>query len=101
MTYNLKYDVPAPVEMYDAAHSAIKELIGDTDIGLIVHVGYPTDQGFGIVEVWESRDSFDKFIADVWPQAAAKIHLGDMEAPHAQAFEIHGLIVAATKGIYT
>ena len=98
MTYNLKYDVPAPVEMYHAAHSAIKEVVGDTDIGLIVHVSYPTDQGFGIVEVWESRDSFDKFITDVWPRAAAKI--GNGEAVHAQPFEINGLVVAATQGIY-
>jgi len=100
MTYNLKYDVTAPMEMYHAAHSVIKDLVGDTDIGLIVHFAYPTDQGFGIVEVWESRDSFDKFITNVWRQAAAKIGAGDMEAPHAEPFEIHGLIVARTEGMY-
>ena len=50
--------------------------------------------------MWESRDSFDKFVTDVWPQAAAKIRAGDMEGPHAPPFEIHGLIVAPTEGIY-
>jgi hypothetical protein len=99
MTYNLKYDVPLPAETYHAAHSAVKELVGDTKIGLIVHVAYPTNQGFGVVEVWESRESFDTFMTDVWPRVLEKVHAGGTPAPHIEPFDILGLIVGATDRI--
>ena len=76
MTYNVIFDVPAPIEMYDATHAAVRETLGNTDVGLVLHVARATDAGFEIV-------------------VAAKIPGAEgMEAPPGRAFEVRGLIVA-------
>ena len=95
MTYNVIFDVPAPIEMYDATHAAVREAVGNTDVGLVLHIARATDAGFEIVEVWRSKEAFDDFNREFWPKAAAKIPGAEgMEAPPGRAFEARGLIVA-------
>jgi hypothetical protein len=59
MTYNVIYDIAAPIEAYDALHSAVRDEVGDKDLGLLAHLGRATENGFQIIEVWESRDRLD------------------------------------------
>lgn len=95
MTYNVIFDVPAPIEMYDATHTAVREVVGKADFGLVVHIARATDAGFEIVEVWRSKEAFDNFNREFWPKVAAKIPGAEgMEAPPGRAFEVRGLIVA-------
>src|SRR3954453_15083293 len=56
-----------------ATHAAVREAVGDTDVGLVVHIARATDAGFEIVEVWRSKQAFDDLNREFWPQAAAKI----------------------------
>ena len=94
MTYNVIFDVPAPIEMYDATHAAVCEVVGDSDVELVVHVARATDSGFEIVEVWRSKEAFDDFNREFWPKAASKIPGAEgMETPPGRAFEARGLIV--------
>ena len=100
MTYNVIFDVPAPIEMYDATHAAVREAVGNTDVGLVVHIARATDAGFEIVEVWRSKEAFDDFNREYWPKAAAKIPGAEgMEAPPGRAFEARGLIVAGNEDL--
>ena len=47
-------------EQYEAVHSSM----GITDNppeGLIFHSAGPIDEGWGVIDFWESRDAFDRF----------------------------------------
>ena len=101
MTYNIIFDVPAPIELYDASHVAINEVVGDQDLGLVAHIARATDTGFEIVEIWRSKEAFDDFIREVWPKAAAKIPGAEgMPPPQGRDFEARGLIIAGHKDLY-
>jgi hypothetical protein len=95
MTYNVIFDVPAPIEMYDATHASIQAVVGVDDVGLVAHIARQTDAGFEIVEIWRSREAFDRFNQEIWPRVAAGIPGADgMEAPKGREFEVRGLIIA-------
>ena len=95
MTYNIIFDVPAPIEMYDAIHAAVREVVGEQDVGLVAHIARENDAGFEIVEVWRSKEALDTFNRELWPKAAVKIPgAAEMEAPSGRNFEVRGLIIA-------
>ena len=50
-----------PEEQYDTLHSALG-VEGDPPGGLILHSSGPVDGGWGIIDFWESRDHFDRFM---------------------------------------
>jgi hypothetical protein len=43
--------------------------------GAIYHVAGPTEGGWCVVEVWESREAFDRFFADKLQQALQRANL--------------------------
>ncbi len=47
-------------EQYDAIHSHMN-VDGNPPPGLIFHSAGPIDGGWGIIDVWESREAFDAF----------------------------------------
>lgn len=60
MTYATVSDVSASWEQY----SHVGEAIADPGPpGLLLHVAGPTDDGFRIIEIWDSRDDFERFRA--------------------------------------
>lgn len=80
--YGYTRHFPAPIEVYEAMHKAVlavTEEDGGSD-GLILHLAYPTDQGFDLTEVWESKEDLDTFNRDVLPKAMARSGL-PMNAP--------------------
>jgi hypothetical protein len=72
MTHGLVMKVPAPTDFYDALHAEVgRRSTGRAD-GLLLHVGRVTDGGFEVVEIWESKDTCDRFFAEVvWPAVAS------------------------------
>jgi hypothetical protein len=61
-----------------AAHDRLEQEVGagiarlgGPPEGLMVHLGYPSDRGFLIVEVWRSEDAFNSFMSDVMEPAIA------------------------------
>ena len=48
-------------EQYDAVHSHMK-VDQNPPPGLIFHSAGPIDAGWGVIDVWESRQAFDAFI---------------------------------------
>jgi hypothetical protein len=97
VTYAHVVDVAAPVELYDALHAEIVRASAGTVDGLLVHVGRPTASGFQVLEVWESREHFERYDADVVLPAAHRL-AGPAEAPglrqEVSEFDVHGLVLA-------
>lgn len=99
--YGLISSVPAPVELYDGAHAEIGRRSEGKAEGLLVHVGRATPSGFEVIEVWESREHFERYtrevvipvMADVAPGQAPSDDQGAVE------FEVRGLVIPSA-GIY-
>jgi hypothetical protein len=96
MAYGVVVDVPAPIEMYDSLH---QELLRATDLpveGLLVHVGRPTAEGFQVIEVWETKDQYDRYNREiVWPLVArlSEGHPAPAQEPSTHEFDVRGLVV--------
>jgi hypothetical protein len=89
--------VPAPVELYDAIHAELRRRTGGKVDGLLVHIGRSTGDGFEVIEVWRSREDFDRYARDFVDPVVAELSHG--QAPPAAegsaAFEVRGLVIPA------
>ena len=75
--YGYTLHFPAPIEAYLALHKAVLEVLSEEGggDGLLLHFAYPTDQGFDLTEVWESKEHLDAFNRDVFPRAMSRAGL--------------------------
>lgn len=62
MAYAVVKDVPASWQHYEPLAIALRT---KRPRGLIVHVAGPTDEGFRTIEVWQSREAWERFQAHV------------------------------------
>jgi hypothetical protein len=63
MAVCLVIDVPgATAEHYDAVMEQLRESGGELGEGQTFHTAGPTDGGWMVVDVWNSRDDFDRFM---------------------------------------
>jgi hypothetical protein len=95
VTYGVIVTVAAPVETYDALHTELLRQTGGNIEGLLVHVARVAQEGFQVIEVWESKELYDRGNREIlWP-LAGKI-IGDQPAiaePVTDEFEVRGLVV--------
>jgi hypothetical protein len=72
--YGYTMHFPAPIDAYRTMHKAVMEVLDEEGggEGLLLHVAYPTDQGFDQTEVWESKEHFDAFTREVLPKAMSR-----------------------------
>ena len=97
MAYGYVMDVPAPIDFYDALHAEIgRRTTGGVD-GMLLHVGRETREGFQVIEVWESKELYDRFTAEILGPALAHLTGGQPPPvePAMEEFEPRGLIVPA------
>lgn len=94
--YGVITTVPAPVEMYDGIHAEMTRRTGTSLDGLLVHVGRATPDGFEVLEVWESKEDYDRANADIVFPLMREL-MGDQPPPPieqaTEAFEVHGLVI--------
>jgi hypothetical protein len=93
--YGVLSRVPAPVEMYDAVHEQLHQRWDGKANGLLVHVGRATDEGFEVIEVWESKEHFERYTREViWP-IMAELVPGPPPTPGQgiDEFEVRGLVL--------
>lgn len=94
--YGVITTVPAPVEMYDGLHAEMKRRNGQTVDGLLVHVGRATPDGFEVLEVWDSKEDYDRANSEIVVPLLREL-AGDQPAPSieqaTETFEVHGLVV--------
>lgn len=87
MPYGVIARVRAPIEAYNALHKKIGDLLGSSvPDGAIVHIARPTDEGFEVIEVWESKEHADAFNRDIFGPAVAKVG-ADTSGPQPQIIE--------------
>lgn len=63
-TYAVVQDVPASWNAYLEAVAALGDPV---PAGLLVHVAGPTDEGFRVIDVWESQAAWEHFRNDRLP----------------------------------
>lgn len=96
MTYGIVIDVPAPIEMYDAVHAAVVGRTGSSVDGLLCHVARPTERGFQVIEVWESKADCDRYNEEVVGPVVTELSGGaGMPAGQqvSEEFEVRGLVI--------
>ncbi|MEX5719751.1 hypothetical protein [Geodermatophilus maliterrae] len=92
MTWAVTMDVPEPVALYDAAHRALLERTGGAVDGLLVHLARETGDGFQVIEVWESREDFERHDAEVVGPLVADLLQGrPPPAAVVTPFDVRGL----------
>jgi len=94
MTWGVIVDVPAPVEVYDAVHTALLERTGGVADGLLIHLARATADGFQIVEVWDSREQAERYEREVVGPIAAEV--ASSTSPSGRAVEeidLRGLVL--------
>ena len=93
--YGIITSVPAPVEAYDTMHAEILRRVGFVD-GLLVHIGRATTDGFQVLEVWESKEHYDRANTDILFPLMREL-AGDQAPPSTEQatepFDVHGLVI--------
>jgi hypothetical protein len=69
--YAIVRDVPASWEDYPADLAAMGDSLPD---GLLVHVAGPTDEGFRLIDVWQSKRDCERFLAKRPPAVPQTAH---------------------------
>jgi hypothetical protein len=85
MSYALIEDVPATWEQY----GAVARSVDLAPRGLLLHVAGPTDEGFRIIQVWESEAAWQRFsealddaLGLVQPGVVLRTVVRDLRAMH-------------------
>lgn len=85
MSYAVIEDVPASWERYSVVARAMPRRAP----GLLLHVAGPTDEGFRIIEIWESEAAWHAFAPDldavlgsVDPDVRPRAVIRDLHAVH-------------------
>jgi steroid delta-isomerase-like uncharacterized protein len=58
-------------EQFDAVNASLMETLGGPPEGLFMHLEAPTEDGVMIVDVWRSKEDFERFAPDVLMPALA------------------------------
>jgi len=92
MEYGLIQTVAQPIEAYEELHAQILAGSGGSSPGLLVHFARSTDQGFQVVEVWESKEHSDRFFERVIKPILERFPSDrPLPQPVVEEFEVHGL----------
>ncbi len=61
MSYAFVQDIPATWDTYLGIAEALE---GAAPEGLVIHVAGPTEEGFRMIGIWDSREAWDRFRDD-------------------------------------
>jgi hypothetical protein len=98
MPYGFVQDVPLPIEAYVAMHAEIGRRAAGRVEGLLFHVARATGAGFQIIEVWDSKEQFQRYDAEIIRPVVAEMSGGQTPPePATEEFEPLGLIVPSAQ----
>ncbi len=74
---------------YDAMHGQMN-IDGSPPEGLIFHAAGPVEQGWGVIDFWESRGAFDRFVqSQLMPTAQELGERAFPSPPDIREFPVH------------
>jgi hypothetical protein len=77
--------------VYDAVSARLAAEQSTPPEGFIVHAAGYTGRGFRIIEIWETREQFDRFLGERVMPLVAEVGGADARPPEITAYELHGL----------
>ena len=80
-------------EQYEAVVDAVHPP-GGLPAGQVYHAAGPTDGGWLVVAVWDSKGAFDKFLSDTLMPALQKVKGGFAGPPQERSMEVANLLTA-------
>lgn len=94
MAYAFVQDVAASWDQYERVTAG---LTCPAPSGLIMHLAGPTDEGFRIIDVWDSEQAFERFKAERLQPALAA--LGGPSRPEPTFRDLHAahLVLGSTQ----
>lgn len=79
-------------EQYDATN-AQANVDQDPPEGLIFHSAGPIEEGWGVIDFWESREAFDRFVESRLQPALQELGDQSMQSPpDVKEFAVHNVI---------
>lgn len=94
--YGLSITMPAPVETYEELHAEMIKRAGTAIDGLLVHIGRAHPDGFEVLEIWESKEQYDRANVDIVFPLMREL-LGDAPdpsmAPQTTLLDVRGLVM--------
>jgi len=78
------------IEQYDKVMEKLEGSGGALGEGQTFHACGPTDDGFMVIDVWESREHFDRFLQGRLGQALQEIN---MPQPQVTEISLHNQVV--------
>ena len=95
MSFAFVQDVPATWDTY----SGITEtLSANRPEGLVLHAAGPTDEGFRMIGIWDSRETWDRFRAERLNKILESLTCGTRAQPTYRELQIAHLISADIGG---
>lgn len=88
MSYALVQDIPASWHDYQRLDAPTLEPV---PAGLILHAAGPTDEGFRIIEIWQSQAAWESFNAE--RLAAAVAELAGPTRPRFRDLQAHHVVL--------
>jgi hypothetical protein len=80
-------------EQYEAVVDAVHPP-GGLPAGQVYHAAGPTDGGWLVVAVWDSKGAFDRFLSDTLMPALQKVKGGFAGPPQERSMEVANLLTA-------
>ena len=84
MAYALVQDIASSWEQYERVAAGLTD---PPPPGLLLHLAGPTDEGFRVIEIWESGQAFDRFRSERLRPAIAA--LGGPARPEPTFRDLH------------
>jgi hypothetical protein len=96
MSYALVQDVAASWHDYQRLHTAALEPVPP---GLILHAAGPTDEGFRIIEIWQSQAAWESFHAERLRPAVAELADPIRPRPRFRDLHAHHLVLGNANAV--
>ena len=94
MAYAIVHHFPGGTkEQYEASLAAVHPSKGSLPKGQIFHAAGPSSDGWTIIAVHDSKESWERFRDDIlMPKLQAGVNGGFATPPEETAFEVHNLM---------
>ncbi len=82
-------------QQYDAIRQRADGETGGLPEGLVLHVSGPTENGWRVLAVWETREAFDAFASGALRRLTQEVGpIGMASGPTVSEFAVHDVLIS-------